>query len=326
MPAKDLLKPASRLLITEFAKRGVALKPTISYQLLAAAYGFWSHESIAQYGVPFEPFNEQYVNGAKPYFQLGMLRARISSLLGVDAEESKFLTLLVRDLLTYHYPLRVQALRILFDDAFTHSREMIFKILSAEGNGPTSLASAEIMAKRLPELPASTLAGHLRLMRNQLVDVGRGVRTVAEFISSAPTWIWCYPSAFMNEAIPSLADVGFHTWQPSDDWVPGGVNPRTEIGVGFVLLQHRSDSESPISYTVVSGVYSLNSTTSTPAWSDVKAIGDIRREVSGFRKRTLPELLGHPVERLPLVKLCPKCGDLYAAGAANLISCSCPKG
>ncbi|MCU9527505.1 hypothetical protein [Pseudomonas mosselii] len=326
MSAKDMLKPASRLLIAEFAKRGVALKPTISYQLLAAAYGFWSHESVAQYGIPFEPFNEQHSYGAKPHFQLGMLKDRISSLLGVDAEESQFLTLLVRDLMTHHYPLRVQALRILFDDAFTHSRETIFKILSAEGSGQTSLASAEIMAKRLPELPATTLAGHLKLMRNQLIDVGPGVRTVDEFISSAPTWIWCYPSAFMNEAIPSLADVGFHTWQPSDDWVPGGVNPRTEIGVGFVLLQLRGDSGSQNSYTVVSGVYSLNSKASNPTWSDIKAVGDIRREVSGFRKRTLSELLGHPVDRLPLLKCCAECGDLYAAGATALIRCSCPKG
>ncbi|HDS0960483.1 TPA: hypothetical protein QDZ28_004237 [Pseudomonas putida] len=105
MSAKDMLKPASRLLITEFAKRGVALKPTISYQLLSAAFGFWSHESVFQYGITFEPFNKQHFCGAKPHFQLGMLKDRISNLLGVDEEESKFLTLLVRDLrlITTHY-------------------------------------------------------------------------------------------------------------------------------------------------------------------------------------------------------------------------------
>lgn len=326
MSTKEVLKPASKLLISEFSKRGITLKPTISYQLISAAFGFWSHESTVDYTVPFEVLNDRHYFGAKPQFHHPLLCERVERLLNLDHERSKDLTSLIVDLLTHHYPIRVQTLKVLYEAEYAATREMIFRVLQSKNSEPWALASVAIALNQLPPLPANTIAGHLKLMCSAPMIVDKVPMTVGEFIDQAPTRIWCYPSPFVKEAFPSLADSGFRKPRIEDEWVVPAVKHRTEIGVGFVLLQQRASEFAKISYTVVSGHYELETTVSGSKWSDIKILDKPHDDVTGFRQKALPEILGHPVDELPLLSRCTTCGDLRAVAGVNtpVIHCSCP--
>jgi hypothetical protein len=324
--AKEILKPASKLLITEFNKRGITLKPTISYQLISAAFGFWSHESTVDYTVPFEVLNDRHYFGAKPKFHHSLLCERVERLLNLDNQRSKDLTLLIVDLLTYHHPIRVQTLKVLYEVEYAATREMIFRVLQSKSTEPSHLASVAIALNQLPALPANSIDGHLRLMCSAPMKVDKERKTVGEFIDQAPTWIWCYPSPFVKEAFPSLADQGFRKPRIEDEWMVPAIKPRTEIGVGFVLLQRCASEFSKIAYTVVSGHYELVTTANGPKWSDIKVHAIPRDDVTHDHQKALPEILGHPVDELPLLSRCAVCGDLNAAADGRpIICCSCPK-
>lgn len=325
MSAKEILKPASKLLISELTKRGIPLKSTISYQLISAAYGFWSHESLVDFKIPFEPFNRNFISGAQPQFHNALLCERIARLLNLGDEKSQDIAYLIVDLLTYHYPLRVQALKVLYEAEYAQTRALIFKILKPKGNEPTALASIAISMNELPALSASSLAGHLRLLRSAPM-LGDGTRTsVDEFVNQGPTWLWCYPSPFVKEASPSVADSAFRIAREEDNWTYPKITHRTEIGIGFVLLQKRPDREVRTSYAVVSGHYELENEDGKPKWSGIKVLCSRRDDVTSYGKQSLPEILGHEVDELPLVSHCPVCGELQAAAkdATVIIRCSC---
>ncbi|MGF6281902.1 hypothetical protein ABH908_000065 [Pseudomonas frederiksbergensis] len=324
--AKQILKPASKLLITEFSKRGITLKPTLSYQLISAAFGFWSHESTVDYTVPFEVLNNRHYFGAKPQFHLSLLCERIERMLNLDHQRSEYLAQLIVDLLTHHYPIRVQTLKVLYESEYAATREMIFRILQSKNSEPWALASVGIALNRLPPLPANTIAGHLRLMCSAPMIVDKGpTMTVGEFIDQAPTRIWCYPSPFVKEAFPSLADAGFRKPRVEDQWIVTDIKPRTEIGVAFVLLQQSVGTYSEIAYTVVSGCYVLETIGKEPRWSDIEVLAKPREEETLHGQQELPEILGHPFDELPLLSHCTTCGDLKAAAGidAPAINCSC---
>lgn len=325
MSAKELIKPVSKLLISEFGKRGISLKPSISYQLISAAFGFWSHESTTEYEVPFEPYNERHYFGAKPQFHQGLLCERISGLLSLDEDKSRYLSQLIVDLLTHHLPIRVQALRVLYDADYSATRPMIFRIINQGTDEMSPLASAAIALNKLPALPAMTIAGHLRLMRSQPMINQEKEITVDEFVSQAPTWIWCYPSAFVKEAFPSLADSAFRKKREEDAWGVSDIKPQTEIGVGFVLLQKQPDDHDCPVYSVVSGRYVLGAEGASSAWSTVKILSQSRTDVQSFRQKPLPEILGHSVDQLPLLTHCSVCGGLQAIapGEAIVVPCDC---
>jgi hypothetical protein len=329
MSAKEILKPASKLLISELNKRGILLKSTISYQLISAAYGFWSHESLVDFKIPFEPFNRNFLAGAKPQFHNALLCERIDRLLNLGDEKPQDIAYLIMDLLTYHYPLRVQALKVLYEVEYEHTRALIFKLLRPKNNEPTALASIAISMNELPALPACSLAGHLRLLRNarMMIDekIAEGHVTVAEFVNQGPTWIWCYPSPFVKEASPSLADAAFRVAREEDDWTFPRIKHQTEIGIGFVLLQIRPRREVRTSYAVVSGRYKLEIESGKPKWSALNVLCITRDDVTHYRQQALPEVLGHEVDELPLVSHCPVCGDLQATARDNtvFIRCSC---
>ncbi|MHC5194753.1 hypothetical protein ACYSUW_13460 [Pseudomonas frederiksbergensis] len=323
---KEILKPASKLLITEFGKRGITLKPTLSYQLISAAFGFWSHESTVDYTVPFEVLNDRHYFGAKPLFHHSLLCERVERLLSLDHQRSKDLTLLIVDLLTHHHPIRVQTLKVLYEPEYDATREMIFRVLQSKNSEPSPLASVAIALKQLPALPANTIDGHLRLMCSAPIVMNEVRRTVGEFIDQAPTWIWCYPSPFVKEAFPSLADQGFRKPRIEDEWMVPAVKPRTEIGVGFVLLQQCASEFADVAYAVVSGHYEFKTTARDPKWSDIKVLSIPRDEVTHFRHKALAEILGHPVDELPLLSRCRACGELIAvADAKPILCCSCPR-
>lgn len=326
MSAKDILKPASKLLISEFSKRGITLKPTISYQLISAAFGFWSHESTVDYTIPFEVLNDRHYFGAKPQFHHSFLCERVERLLSLDHQRSKDLTLLIVDLLTHHHPIRVQTLKVLYEPEYDATREMIFRVLQSKSREPSQLASVAIALNQLPALPANTIDGHLQLMSCAPMLVDKERKTVGEFIDQAPTWIWCYPSPFVREAFPSLADQGFRKPRIEDEWMVTDIKARTEIGVGFVLLQKCASEFGNAAYIVVSGNYELETTASGSKWSDIKVFDTLLDDVPQFRQKTLLELLGHPVDDLPLLRRCATCGDLTThADGPPIICCSCQK-
>ncbi len=324
MSAKEILKPASKLLISEFSKRGITLKPTISYQLISAAYGFWSHESNVDLTVPFEVYNNRQFFGAKPQFHHPLLCERVESLLNIDHERSKDLTSLIVDLLTHHYPIRVQTLKVLYEVEYAATREMIFKILKPKNNEPSSLASVAIALNQLPPLPANSIAGHLRLMCSAPMIVNEVLATVGEFIDHATTRIWCYPSPFVEAGFPSLADSGFRKPTIEDEWIVPPIKHRTEIGVGFVLLQKLVGENA---YTVVSGRYEFENTGTGSKWSDIKVLDMPRDDETHYGKKALREILGHPVDELPLLSRCNTCGEMTAAGpdTTPILRCSCSR-
>lgn len=325
MSSKELLKTASKLLISKFITREIELKPTISYQLIAAAFGFWSHESVVDYEIPFEQFNSKHYFGAKPQFNLELLSERIGKLLELDEEKAKDTARLISDIFVYHFPLRVQALKILYEPEYTQNRSMIFRLLNSKGTELTPLASAAIATKLLPALPAQTLAGHLRLMRSVANFMDGSAMTVDEFIQRAPTRIWCYPSPFLIEAFPSLADSAFHVATESDDWVVSDRKHENEIGVGFVLLQGLTTSDGRPAYAVVSGRYVLVGAGEDARWSDVEVVSTMRYDWPNFRVKALADILGHSVELLPLLSHCPVCNELQAFDQDKLpvIRCGC---
>jgi hypothetical protein len=323
--AKEILKPASKLLITEFSKRGITLKPTISYQLISAAFGFWSHESTVDYTVPFEVLNDRHYFGAKPKFHHSLLCERVERLLNLDHQRSKDLTLLIVDLLTHHHPIRVQTLKVLYEPVYDATREMIFRVLQSKSSEPSHLASVAIALNQLPALPANTIDGHLRLMCSAPMIVDKERKTVGEFIDQAPTWIWCYPSPFVKEAFPSLADQGFRKPRIEDEWMVPAVKPRTEIGIGFVLLQQCASEFADVAYSVISGHYELETTVSSSKWSAIKVVKIPRDDVTYHGHKALPEILGHPVDELPLLSRCSTCGELKGVAEGTPISCCSSK-
>jgi hypothetical protein len=325
MSEKEILKPASKLLISELRKRDIALKPTISYQLISAAYGFWSHESVAEYGLPFEAFNTRHYFGAQPQFHQDLLCDRITKLLGQPEERSRDITQLIIDLLTHHYPLRVQALRVLYDPKYDHSRAMIFRIINKNEGEQSPLASAAIATHQLPLLPAMSISDNLQLMRTKTMFDDEQPITVDDFIQQAPSWIWIYPSPLLKEAFPSLADSAFRKDRVQDTWGVSDIKPQTEIGVGFVLLQKRPPVFDQEVLSIVSGRYVLDAKGTSPKWSPVNVVCKSREDVSRFREPSLRELLGHPVDQLPLLRYCQVCSDLQANAhdGTTIIHCRC---
>lgn len=309
---KQFLKPVSKKLIEVFSDQGITLKPTISYQLIAAAYGLWAHELARKFEVPFESYSASSVKseplyGVLPQFNEGYLVERISKLLELDEWKAQYLAQVVLTELRSS-KLRINCVKVLFNQELRENRDSILKALRNPVFPPIH-ASVAIAGGHLPPLPVSTLHERLNFVGSSQIGAG----SLHNLVAKNSVRILDFPSADITSAALAYSD-SFNSQGQSS----------AELGCGFCLIYETELSKRfGRRYSVVIPLFSWRSQGNT--WSSYSLLSkQIHERFQSDEWNALTNATSSGIEGLPKLNVCPNCLELFSDDSDDLSrKCSC---
>lgn len=309
---KQFLKPVSKKLIQVFSDEGITLKPTTSYQLISAAYGLWAHELAREFEVPFESYPVSDVKsepfpGALPQFNEGYLVERISKLLELEEWKAQHLSQVVLSELRTSR-LRINGLKVLFNQELSEDRESIFKALRNPVFPPIH-ASVAIAEGRLPQLPVSTLHERLNFVGSSRIGSG----SLHNLVARSSLRILDFPSADIKSAAHAYAD-SFNSQGQSS----------AELGLGFCLIyEEQRPKQFGRRFSVIVPVLSWRSQNNM--WSSVTLLSNqIRENLQSDEWKAITDVTSSGLRGLPELNICPNCLELFSDDSDDLSrKCSC---
>ena len=295
-----LLKPISKMLIAAFAREGVQIGPATAPEFIMGSLGFWTAKLARDFSTPLVIVHgQEHANSLPPHMHLRRVIERINKVLGVDEWTAQRLASVTLEVVRGS-GLQVNALQVLFDPTYAHSRERIFKAMFDPDFPPTQ-ASVAICIGKLPPLPATSLAERLKWIGPAMKMNGGAV---VESVTERPTFLWNEPSREISQTHPALIDnVNMRGGKPHD----------AELGLGFCLVQQTRDLRGEVDYVIFAPIVGYRDQDKR-GWHPSGILRSNLREEFRVRqgKRPLLDIIGKPLSLLPRLKVCAACLAIHS--------------
>lgn len=301
--SSGLLKPTVDSLVSAFQSLGHRLGRAHAHEFIAASLGFWTYQSLLDYGTPLTACTHQEHDPVVQHGRhLRVLTERIERLLKVEPTTAMMMAAVVKRTVGSH-ALQVDALRVLFEPAFDSHRHAILQALRDRDLPPTR-ASDAIGAGLVPAPVRMALSDRLSELSPFLGDL---------FDSDGPVFLWERPSALLMETSVALEDQFRQTT----------THRTASLGLNLAIVKKRvwSRPTYPQNQWGVHAFATRYESTSGRGWrTDGHTRGQLIDNDSRARQSLPPleEFVGKPIERLPRLSWCPKCLAVYSEEVPEL--------